>query len=1065
MEIENADWDSANLLKKPPKKKKERKIREISFYIARRPRKKKEPSAFSRWSGEVLKRNLTDYYDIKSAIREKYHESPTDIGLRILKLIGETKVFNGKVILSDHFANQPLYFYVNYLNHDIRVFSNDELYLAYLYQLMYISIKGDEKVDQVSKDLLEFMSDGILVKAFFTSKLFTLPPKGITSGYYQDYTGDAALIGAENLEKDQRNAFMNNCKEDLKFVYDGQGYVSYMYEAIPYVVAIIRQGLEKPKETIQKLFEQTISFNKKEGVQKGVKEIKTKTDKARYIDMSLSPESFCPSYTALTKTVKVTMVYKMRFDLNQLFSKLDTYYVLKKGLVFFKNSCYWDTMETWYDFLSIYVLTSKELSDEDKKLLSGFIDLYYEKKEKLLLWKNMQLFMQRILKEFYNCFTTSISYGKLEAIFEGLKQYYKDYDYLVADTESFAGVKSFLEKTSMYNEAMNLQMQDDNLQFGRRVAGVIQQFMLGKNLDTCVADFRVACQGIYKMSASAGNSYVFPIMAAQGAFFGDLGGREIIDDPIKEILNRIRVKEAVKKVDEKERANLLFDFKNNIGKYRVQVIENDILKLLNKKGEKLNANIVNALKFAVLTSILKNEADKEALDKAIADALVAAVKIDDVFAVPEKYIIDAYNSYLKDKTLKIIYGKINDYAKKAAELGQNVAPLYEILEQEGSPFAKAMKTSSLLPSSGSINLIGSEKTPEVYDASSSGVGDVSVTGAGGGKFLPMEGEVKAPIGGMVGGPPMSAMPTSTLSDKANPPLRKKTTERPITPARLDEMIKKSHEDKILKSKIIYKPGSSESKKFDKKLIKKGGGESAMRKLLNKGGTLDYEIEKLKDKEKMTDKLMKNLKLRRDLSESSDSSFIEKDFDNALTNRDSFVKSLSEFKSGNMFKGINIADNNNLRKIVGFYINLLQFMGSYVPEIKEGIRNVKGNLKKYLEVIGKSYPVSDLFIDKLSKYVPKMPNTKQLMDYFQKNVKSEGKKYLSFGSLSLKSPKDISIVVDLMNSERQFWPSYFEPEAAIEGLTEKEKKKLEKEVKEPAGYDITMEKGSNEYIAD
>ena len=95
--------------------------------------------------------------------------------------------------------------------------------------------------------------------------------------------------------------------------------------------------------------------------------------------MSLSPESFCPSYTALTKTVKVTMVYKMRFDLNQLFSKLDTYYFLKKGFVFFKNSCYWDTMETWYDFLSIYVLTSKQLSDEDKKLLSGFIDMKKKK--------------------------------------------------------------------------------------------------------------------------------------------------------------------------------------------------------------------------------------------------------------------------------------------------------------------------------------------------------------------------------------------------------------------------------------------------------------------------------------------------------------------------------------------------------------------------------------------------------------------------------------------------------------------------------------------------------------
>lgn len=141
------------------------------------------------------------------------------------------------------------------------------------------------------------------------------------------------------------------------------------------------------------------------------------------------------------------------------------------------------------------------------------------------------------------------------------------------------------------------------------------------------------------------------------------------------------------------------------------------------------------------------------------------------------------------------------------------------------------------------------------------------------------------------------------------------------------------------------------------------------------------------------------------------------------------------------------------------------MGSYVPEIKEGIRNVKGSLIKYLEIIGKLYPVSDLFIDKLSQYIPKIPNTKQLMDYFQKNVRIDGKKYLNFGSLNLKNPKDISIVVDLMNSERQFWPSYIEPEAAMEGLTEAEKNALDKEVKEPAGYDITTEKGSNEYIAD
>ena len=135
--------------------------------------------------------------------------------------------------------------------------------------------------------------------------------------------------------------------------------------------------------------------------------------------------------------------------------------------------------------------------------------------------------------------------------------------------------------------------------------------------------------------------------------------------------------------------------------------------------------------------------------------------------------------------------------------------------------------------------------------------------------------------------------------------------------------------------------------------------------------------------------------------------------------------------------------------------------------------LKNNLDKMARVkvfydIGKNTPFSDAFINKLAELNNRIPNMEEFRRFLTGGIRLRNKYYENLDMMKEREHfwgKNMSVVKDLMNNEYSKWPIYKPPESAAEGFTPSENAMMEKDVKEPKGYDITTDKGSNEFMGD
>ena len=574
--------------------RKKKKIKEYSILEKlKKPKSVRPKTNIARWASIVYKNKAKDLNAIRNLIEKEFKVSPDDLSLRILDVLSKTKVIDGRVVLSDNFANEPFYGY-GFVNYDMHLVSNDKLFNYFFYARALKELKSGSLYNDVFKTQSQYAR---LDKVFVSSKAFILE-KEIIRGFYQDFKEYEAYLGPTKKptnEEIQKYADKINYENPfLIFTADNIRY--YAYAPAGFDTLSVVEADKASKETIISGLTNMEIFNKgKKDLELNVKEIKLKNKKAFYFDCSYNLESFCPAFVKLEKSLSLAFVYRYKFIMNDLYNAMIIEFNNKKfdSPVLF-NLCYWDNIESFMDLISLAAVGNSS-TDETKRYALNVITAYQDLKETISLWKKNQLNYQKILKDFYNSFNTNINYDKLRNLRDNLIKYLADRNDLELYSD-FDKMESFFNGLGCMCQYIIKQLRKNVLYLANRMNAVLDEFIMGKFTSDITKDLNEIGQSIYTVSMNGSDS-CFNFFVSYGAFLGDVSN---FSGAIRENIIETTVEKYIKKLDkaEEERLKKLKNFreiKSNMKKIVEELVAKCFDLIVNDKKIKIEEELRDRL--------------------------------------------------------------------------------------------------------------------------------------------------------------------------------------------------------------------------------------------------------------------------------------------------------------------------------------------------------------------------------------------------------------------------------------------------------------------------------------
>ena len=537
--------------------RKKKKTKEYSILQKlKKPKMVRPRTNIARWAAIVYKNKAKDLNAIRNLIEKEFKVSPDDLSLRILDVLSKAKIIDGRVVLSDNFANEPFYGY-GFVNYDMHLVSNDKLFNYFFYARALKELKSGSLYNDVFKTQSQYAR---LDKVFVSSKAFILE-KEIIRGFYQDFKEYEAYLGPTKKptnEEIQKYADKINYENPfLIFTADNIRY--YAYAPAGFDILSVVEADKASKETIISGLTNMEIFNKgKKDLELNVKEIKLKNKKAFYFDCSYNLESFCPAFVKLEKSLNLVFVYRYKFIMNDLYNAMIIEFNNKRfdSHVLF-NLCYWDNIESFMDLISLAAVGNSS-TDETKRYALNVIAAYQDLKETISLWKKNQLNYQKILKDFYNSFNTNINYDKLRNLRDNLIKYLADRNDLELYSD-FDKMESFFNGLGCMCQYIIKQLRKNVMYLANRMNAVLDEFIMGKFTSDITKDLNEIGQSIYTVSMNGSDS-CFNFFVSYGAFLGDVSN---FSGAIRENIIETTVEKYIKKLDkaEEERLKKLKNFR------------------------------------------------------------------------------------------------------------------------------------------------------------------------------------------------------------------------------------------------------------------------------------------------------------------------------------------------------------------------------------------------------------------------------------------------------------------------------------------------------------------------
>lgn len=644
------------------KERKEKKPKETvrNFLALNRKRKRREePSQAMQWVNTLIKKN----YDTPDKIRGYFSTNNIKISEKdeaFYTLLVKSKIETGNMRISDVLTNRPLYSYTILDQVFTTTYSNDILLLEALFTKSVLNIKGR----RLTKECIQ-RQEVALENVTICSQPFQC--KGtVKKGYYQDYSETFSAIGLETLSRDNLEKILNMALPSAKtyeYNFGGYKYTAYGTDDC----CIIFRTNAKPNIKLMYDAMKIVSVvNSKVAIDDRIVDIK---DKPRYIDCKVRPEGFCPAFLITPEKVESSMLFKIKYDYNRLFSVIDEICSSQNTVFFPSDTLYWNTVTQFFDFVGLFSITAKKTDKNIKELLGGQYKKYCELKPIIVVMAKNQLILEKIIYEFYEAFSVKINVDKIDKLELKLRDYIDDRKKLESD-------ESYNEIVDLFNNFKGCaEMICNQLTSPKLKALVDEMYFITNSFNNGVyinleSSLRKIGMAIFNVCYNDDKNTIkcFPINLSTGAFLGNLKGNLNFSDYLQEFISKKQERDNMKAIKEENIVNNQVDLLNNLKNYQRDVIIKSIQEYAKIKKISPPRDEINILVGEIESELENNKNVKSELNKLIVENISKNGDIGDVIFRAE-LIDQAVNNYklklekdriAKEQQINNINSQIND---------------------------------------------------------------------------------------------------------------------------------------------------------------------------------------------------------------------------------------------------------------------------------------------------------------------------------------------------------------------------------------------------------------------
>ena len=461
----------------------------------------------------IIKNGYTTIPLIKGYLTETRRGRPVssnpDRDTRIIQTILQCRTSAKRVIFNSNMFKRPLIEYIFCSKVKTKCLTNDYLYLLSTCNQIIDSLDyGDNALDGCQISSVKVISDNFSLN------------EDTRKGLIQDFDPTFSAICTKNISAEDIKSVIDNNTGKGTFKYDNIDFEYYGDDNLS-IVKLADVDSTAAAEKFSKMIYLKTEGNK---FTEGEKTLPF-NDEVHYIDVTLTPDDFCPCFwTTATSAITVDYLFEFQRDYNVLFNQIiDSYNKSKNTLTFPANMCYWNTLNQAMDFAAVIAIAGVALPDQVRTNIADNCDNYYELKPYIRKWKENQLLLERILKEFCTYFLNKSELLRFFRLIEKCNKYMGVYNLLVKQDKLYQLMKNLFE-TIPFAQMIRQQLNNPCYELVRKIKQDCEELTQGVRNVSLSANIRNHIKDIHDLlpneETTKTNSFLFPFIIADGGING-----------------------------------------------------------------------------------------------------------------------------------------------------------------------------------------------------------------------------------------------------------------------------------------------------------------------------------------------------------------------------------------------------------------------------------------------------------------------------------------------------------------------------------------------------------------
>ena len=528
------------------------------------------------WVDEIIKNNITDLEEIKQYLVKQKSKpaNQRDVLANIIATILSCKMKEGRVMFNSSLFTKKLHFNIFAGNIEGKCLTNDILYL-YMVANSLIS-------EEFYKDLLD-MSD--ISEVTVTSDNFKVLGTSY-KGYIQDYDTEFSAITADVMSDDVINKFVKEKENLVQFSFNGSEFISFGDGDI----CIICQKNMNDSEIIEKCKNIKFIKNQNNLLADGQRKVYF-NDNVYYVDKTMKAETFCPAFIVFSGHIKFNYLFEFEIDYNLLFELIENNFD-NKVETYPLNLCYWDTINTCFDFFLVMALTARIPAKIKLKYTKWYTE-YNKLRTYISKWKENQLLFQRIISDFIYGFLNNSEYERFLNLEKRVNRYCDVLNELKKH-ESYSRILGFFGSLPFATYIVN-QLNDKVYAIANNIKDTVKAYVNGSKTSATIDSIKSIARAIQLLTPRYGLKQAsFPLLMPDGGLSGGLiDTNEPSYDPVLMQVTKNASKQQNKKKKEKKdiqsKVASFTEVSDNLKKYVEEVIRRQA-KMMRLKVEEDSMN-------------------------------------------------------------------------------------------------------------------------------------------------------------------------------------------------------------------------------------------------------------------------------------------------------------------------------------------------------------------------------------------------------------------------------------------------------------------------------------------